>query len=1011
MPGDATTIERPTTEEPARPSQALARRPAVGATLARAWPLPLAAGGLLAAAYLLWPGRPPQVLLVAAALVAGAAVAAGIRSHRPRPRRPWLLIAAGLGVIAVGEVAWTVWIDLKGSDGVRFSGAEFFYLAGYLLLAAGFLLVTRPVGEPDLPALIDAAIVAVAVGVVAWVFLISPFSAAPDLSPLERGVVVAFPLVDLLIVAAGLRAALAPVRRWPSRRLLALGLAFLLATDLAYAISLLAGGYRIGAPLDAGWFLFYGAVGAAGLHPSMAAPPPAPAEPARLGPARLALLAAASLLAPATLAIQAVRGQPLDVPVIVAGSALLGLLVLVRLLGVADAHRRAVERERILRTAGERLTRAADRSDVLVATRLAAAELAGGAAVRVVGSDLPHPAGATVVPLPVTRAEPGAIVVDRPQLPAAVARGLAAIAAQAALALDRDVLAEDLHRRRSELRFRSLVRNASDMIIVVDAQGLTRYVSPAVERMLGYRPEERIGRPATELIHPDDRDRVAAFQRELAARPGANLSLEYRARHRDGSWRTLDAVGANLLADPTVAGMVVTSRDVTDRKEAEARLAYQAFHDPLTGLPNRTLFLDRLDHALTRAGRDGDQVAVLFLDLDRFKLVNDSLGHEQGDRLLVEVGERLRGAVGPAETVARFGGDEFTILLEATSEAAAVAAAAAVRRAFAGPIRLNGQTLYVAPSIGVALAPPGDRHPSDLLRNADTAMFRAKTLGEPGYAVFQPAMGTAVADRLELETDLRAAIAGRQFHLAYQPEVDLATGRVVSLEALVRWQHPTRGPILPTQFVPLAEETGLILPLGRWVLETACRQGQRWRADLPHDPPAVSVNLSARQLRQPAIVAEVAAALAASGLPPAALTLEMTETAAIADLDQSAATLAGLEQLGVRLAIDDFGTGYSGLEYVSRLPVDKLKVDRSFVTGLGHRPADAVIVGAITAMARALDLPVTAEGVGTAEQPTRLRALGCELGQGYLFGRPLPAPEATAAIARRPAATTVGVTP
>jgi diguanylate cyclase (GGDEF)-like protein len=444
-----------------------------------------------------------------------------------------------------------------------------------------------------------------------------------------------------------------------------------------------------------------------------------------------------------------------------------------------------------------------------------------------------------------------------------------------------------------------------------------------------------------------------------------------------------------LLLLPGGSAYVALAHHVRLRREAEARLVHRAYHDPLTDLPNRARLLERLGQALARAGRRGEPVAVLFLDLDRFKLVNDRLGHAAGDRLLAAVGQRLQRCARPGDTVARLGGDEFTVLLDGLADAAeAERLAAAAAAALEAPFALDGHEVAVSASVGVAVAEPGRGvSPAELLQDADVAMYRAKARGKARFEVFAPAMGEGVRARAALAADLRRALERVDLRLAYQPVVDLATGRVVAVEALARWEHPTHGEVAPAAFVPLAEETGLIAPLGRWALGEACRQARAWQETVAA-PPAVAVNLSPRQFQQPGLVEDVAEALRASGLPPRLLSLELTEGAMVADADEAVAILRQLKGLGVGLAIDDFGTGYSSLAYLQRLPVDRLKVDRRFVAGLGRDAGDDAIVEAVVGLAHTLGLGVVAEGVETAEQAARLRELGCRLGQGFYFGRP-----------------------
>ncbi|MEJ7818339.1 MAG: EAL domain-containing protein, partial [Thermoleophilaceae bacterium] len=548
--------------------------------------------------------------------------------------------------------------------------------------------------------------------------------------------------------------------------------------------------------------------------------------------------------------------------------------------------------------------------------------------------------------------------------------------------------------RASGERFRSLVQHATDIVAILDADGARRYISPAVEQILGFSPTELLGASAFAIIHPEDHGRVQRLFADILARPGASARAELRMSHRDGSWRWLDVIGTNLLHDRDVGGVVVNSRDVTERKAFEERLSRQAFYDAVTGLPNRALFVDRLDHALASARRGGS-VGILFLDLDRFKVVNDSLGHEVGDRALATVGERLVACLRPGDTVARFGGDEFTVLLEGCDAGTAEIAAERVIAGLRSPVRLNGHDLLLGVSVGIAVSEPGLDSSGDLLRAADTALYRAKAAGRGCWAVFQPVMHAEAVARLELEAALQGAVERGELHLAYQPEVDLATGRVTAVEALMRWHHPERGPLLPHAFVPLAEETGLIVSLGRWVLGEACRAAQTWtvRSGLA---PSVSVNLSAQECRQYDLVERVGRILRETGLPPGRLRLEVTERALIEDLGTASETLRGLRGLGVELAIDDFGTGYSSLGHLRRLPLDVVKIDRSFVAGLGTAAEDRAVVEAVTGLAHALGMLVTAEGVETPEQLAQARASGCDRGQGHHFSEPLPA-EAIAA--------------
>ena len=546
----------------------------------------------------------------------------------------------------------------------------------------------------------------------------------------------------------------------------------------------------------------------------------------------------------------------------------------------------------------------------------------------------------------------------------------------------------------SEERFRSLVQHASDIITILESDGTIRYVSPAVERVMGYKPEEQAGTTAFGSVHPNDRERALDTFAEALKRPGLHPPLEFRVPHKDGSWRNLEHIVNNLLDNPAVGGVVVTSRDVTERKALEEQLRHQAFHDPLTGLPNRALFMDRLERAFTRANRRGSMVAVQFMDLDNFKVINDSLGHEVGDQLLVAVAERIKHCLRPEDTAARLGGDEFTILIEAVdSMTDAVRVAERIAEILQPPFALDQHEVFSTTSIGIALSSPLQKQPADLLRHADLAMYRAKHKGKARYEVFEPGMGTDAWERLRLENELRRALERGEFKVYYQPVVALEGGRIVGAEALVRWEHPIRGLLLPEEFLSVAEETGLIARIGEKVLREACHQVRAWQVRYPSEPPLmVSVNLSPKQLFRPELIAEV---LAETEIYPGSLQLEITESTMMSNGVHSAKyALRTLKDLSVELAVDDFGMGYSSLSYLKHFPVDFLKIDRSFIAGLGQdadsASKDAEIVSAMIDLTHALGLKAVAEGVETSEQLTRLRVMKCDRAQGNYFWEPLP---------------------
>ena len=590
----------------------------------------------------------------------------------------------------------------------------------------------------------------------------------------------------------------------------------------------------------------------------------------------------------------------------------------------------------------------------------------------------------------------------RRQFDAEEVRFLQSLTSQAATAIrglhlyhDLEARTEQLEARTeefeaSEQRFRALVQHGSDLITVIDPDGTIIYQSPSIERVLGYAAADIVGRKLTELTHPDDVHRVASFITDAMKLQGATNSAAVRLRALSGDWVHVEIAGADHRDDAAVKGLVLNIRDVSERHALEEQLRFEAFHDPLTQLANRAQFTDRLAHALERRVRRGTEVAVLFLDLDNFKAVNDSLGHAAGDALLTEVGRRLQTCTRSEDTVARLGGDEFAVLLE--DVASLDEAAEATRRilfALRTPVSIEGRDLVVPASVGIA-GGAGETNAGVLLRNADVAMYAAKALGKNRYEVYEPSMHAAALERLDLAGDLEGAVERGEFVLEYQPILTLASGEVAGVEALVRWNHPTRGRIQPDGFISLAEETGAIIELGRWVLGEACRQAYAWSDEFAPEPPfAMNVNVSARQLLYPGFVDDVARALKEWPIEPGSLVLEITESVMMRDTQASLAILRELKDLGVRLAMDDFGTGYSSLSYLRQFPFDTLKIDRSYLATGAEHSNDEDLERAIVDLGRTLKLEIVAEGVEQAEQLVRLKSLHCELGQGFYFARPM----------------------
>ena len=557
---------------------------------------------------------------------------------------------------------------------------------------------------------------------------------------------------------------------------------------------------------------------------------------------------------------------------------------------------------------------------------------------------------------------------------------------------------EYAHRRARETdeRFRRAFASGVTGMALVDRDGRFLSVNQALCAILGYDESELLARELQSVTHPDDvrasRDQIGA----VIAGTAQGFETELRCVDRDGQiiWVSI-GVGAVQGDAGEVRHLIIQAHDISARRRVEEELAHQALHDPLTGLPNRVLFADRLQHALVRQMRHTEQVAILFIDLDRFKLINDGLGHAAGDVVLQEAARRLDAAARAEDTVARFGGDEFTVLCEGVEVETATEIAQRLIVELTQPFVCDGQELHLSASIGVRVSDGGGSDPDALLRDADLALYVAKQHGRGRVEPYDPSARPGEFNPLALEQALRVALRRDQLRLHYQPLVDLSSERVIGLEALLRWEHPAFGTVTPGEFIPIAEESGLIVPIGEWVLHEACAQLARWRADRMVDSSVqMAVNVSARQLSQPELVKTVDAALAAAGLEPQALCIEITESAIISDPALALATLGTLKQRGVSLALDDFGVGFSSLSQIRELPpVDAIKVDRSFTAGLGQNESDGAVVRAVLSLAGGLGLIAVAEGVETEDQLERLRQMGCDVAQGFLVSRPRPPAE------------------
>ena len=629
----------------------------------------------------------------------------------------------------------------------------------------------------------------------------------------------------------------------------------------------------------------------------------------------------------------------------------------------------------------------------LLCTHELAEEMISAGHVEAVGTDSPIWLG---VPLKTPQGPIGVLVVqdyeDKDKYSEADVEFLTSVADQIALAIERKQAEDAL--RRSQERFELVTRATSDAIWDWNLETNDLWWNEGFQKLFGYSSEDVGGDVDSwkRRIHPDDVGRVATDLARHINSGKNNWVDEYRFRREDGTYAfVIDRGYVVHDTNGKPVRMLGSMMDVSERKELEDQLTHQALHDPLTKIANRVLFRDRVNHALSKQRRDNTSLAVLFLDLDNFKSVNDSIGHGAGDNLLIAVAQRLQDCLRSSDTAARLGGDEFAVLVESVRNSEeAVMIAERVRSVFKQPFMIDGKEVFMATSIGIAQSGDEAATADDLLRNADLAMYRAKNDGKGNYVVFEPRMHEALMERLELEDDLRAAIENREFTIHYQPIVDLGSAEMLGMEALVRWNHPRYGMLAPMKFIPLAEETSLIVPLGEWILGEACRQTKEWcdKFDDQLDI-SVTVNISIRQFQQKELIQIVRCALEESGLRPRSLILEITESFMMQETESTITKLHELKKLGIRLAIDDFGTGYSSLSYLQRFPIDILKIDKSFVDKIGNGEEGRAVARAIIMMGDSLHLKTIAEGIERPEQIKALQTLGCEAGQGFHFARPL----------------------
>ncbi|WP_436527213.1 EAL domain-containing protein [Actinoplanes sp. HUAS TT8] len=959
-------------------------------------------------------------LILAGGLSAAVAVLVGTYRSQPDDRLPWWLLAGATALSGLGAAIaqapsfltnWLLWLEPVGTG---------LLLASYPLLAVALSRFTRrrTGSARDVPGLLDAAIVTSGAALLVWTFVVGPRMSDLSVGGLEQ----LLPVADLLCLGLLIRLAVVPGRLVASGYWLGAGTGAMLIADVTRSSAY-------------GQMALYATAAMAALIPSMAElTRQTSAPPSETSRGRLALLAVAALVAPSVLMVKLFQDSQVAGLFLVAVLSLLMLmLVLARMSGIMASHRQAMSRERALREASAALVSAADAEAVGLAVRTTVAQLLPGdvphgvvLAISIAQVEPQSPEAAaqaavdratgTAARLVQTRDVDWAVAVrltqfaetlrcpmvlqDRPHGDSLVGvlhvgapgwalrelrRSVEVLAGPVALALERIALSHEVAQRNSEAYFRTLILNTADVITILDQDDRIRYASPSALGVFGADPT---GVRLPDVMQPADRNRLVSLLAGVRGGAEDPEQLDFRALNARGTDLLLELHCRDLRADRSVAGLVITMRDVTEQRKLQEELVHQAFHDAMTGLANRVLFHDRLKHALARSARDGSVVGVLFIDLDDFKIVNDTLGHAIGDQLLIEVANRIAGSLRADDTAARLGGDEFAALIENVNDPLAVEETATrILNALASPIDTDAKPLHAMTSIGITTtleATDGD----ELLRQADLALYVAKGAGKNQWRRYQRHLHDEMVERLELRSALDHAVNEGHFLLHYQPIVDLVNGYPVGFEALVRWAHPNRGVITPDQFIEVAEESGLIVPMGRWVLEEALRTVSEWRRILPPGrAPYVSVNVSVRQFREAGFVDQVRNALHHTGVPPESLMLEITETLLMKDDEQRIwADLGVLREMGIRIAIDDFGTGYSSLGYLRQHPIDIVKIDKTFIDDMVDSPQ---LVGGIVSLARSLQLVVVAEGIEDMAHRDLLIRMGCPLGQGFLFSSPL----------------------
>ncbi len=976
-------------------------------------------------------------------LAAIVATIVGVRRHRPTNSTPWYLLSAGVLAFVAGGIARAAHGSMIGVENPFPSPADLVTVSAYVCIVMGLraLLRSRSL-RADVTTTLDAFLIAGGVGTIMWIYLMGPYMA--ESAPLaERLLNAMYSGFDILLLAMIARVALTPGNRPTAYKLLAIGGAGALVADVLVIMNT-AG--LVGADyLPTAGALPYILLGAAALHPSMTeVTDRSAAAVTKLTTRRLGAMAGAVLLPPVMLLVEDIRGDVAVLPIVVISWAALTVIGVIRLGELIWSKQRLVGRQAILLQAGQELvsaTEVGEIHDTVVRTGLQLAEHldharvsfasgppdsllvvasaghraeealgsrvsdaawrqeiraggVGGGPVVLEATDAPDVEGAApvewliVAPIVAPSQELGCIFVSAFSTPdELVLEGLASLTTDLALALDAAALTEEIHRQRSQRRFQALVENSTDLVVVFDTGTHPSFASPSAHRKLPLGDGDT---SLLDLVDHADAPTLRSLIDTATHASGAVGPAELRFADADGKAVWLEVVLTDLTDEPEVGGIVMNAHDLTSRKELEESLRHQALHDSLTGLANRFLFQQRVNHAIVRRSKLQDVVGVLFIDLDDFKTVNDSLGHAVGDKLLKLVADRLTSALHSADTAARLGGDEFAVLLEnSTSKSDAVTTAEDILTRLNEPFIVDGRVIDTGATIGVCFADDTANDAELVLRNADVAMYAAKHSHKGSYRVFEQEMHATIFERMELRADLASALRRGELSLVYQPIISLTTKRLAGFEALMRWHHPQRGLISPAVFIPIAEESGLIGAMGDWLVVEATRQMRDWQRR--HDADGelfMSINASVEQLQRPEFVEHVRQTLRDAELAPDCLTIEVTESVLADNLDDVTRHLHGLKDVGVDLAIDDFGTGYSSLGYLQQMPFDKLKVDKSFVDLLVDGGDDRLVLSIIE-MAQRLELPVVAEGIEHGSQADRLVGLECEYGQGYHFARPM----------------------